>query len=195
MVPLEDDEPHVIKEMLRYVHTAEYNDVKAAAEAGDLIFPPLVLHGYLHTVGDKCMIPGLCKLAGKRFVASAGDKWNTEEFGDAIAEIYAKSPDTSTIMHKTAVEVASNHAKELYNEDVVIRFREVASETQKSMPELHGTLVTLNGIAGKDEARYVCSICQGTFVIERTEANKYYRCPHPPCQGYQGKQGKGWMTL
>lgn len=191
-ISLEDDEPLVIKEMLRYLYTGQYNDDDGGTPEPPL--PSLLFNVHLHIMGDKYDIPDLCKVAEERFAATAGDKWYTTDFANAIAEIYKTAPDTKGVLHKTAIEVASKNAKQLFTRTDCERFREVTAETAAFMSELFGILIT-QGYTREDEARYECRDCQRTMVILKMNLEVSYRCPYPGCPSRAipySKLGREW---
>lgn len=96
---------------------------------------------YLHTISDKYVISDLCNLAGEKFAANAHDQWYTNKLAEAIAQMYETSPNTRSVLHRTAIEVASKNAEKSYRTVACQRLRGVAGETPNFMFKLFGTLI------------------------------------------------------
>ncbi|CZT15061.1 uncharacterized protein RCC_00968 [Ramularia collo-cygni] len=153
-IALLDDEGCVVREMLRYIYTSDYHDEHylwpSDEDDENYCYKPMLFNVLMHTTADKYNIPALADLAAAKFKARAVKEWITEDFANAIEEMYDTAPDSKKAMHACAVSTAVEHAQDLYENRLCGRFREVASKTPAFTSAFAARLVSEQGKAKRE---------------------------------------------
>ncbi|KAF2162826.1 hypothetical protein M409DRAFT_26682 [Zasmidium cellare ATCC 36951] len=155
LIKLEDDDPTIVREMLRYLYTGDYLEQTKEGEEGSRR-SALSTNVHIHTIADKYDIPALGDVAISKFSARAAREWKTEAFAGAIEEMYTSANENKEPMHKAAVAIAAENAKTLLNDDCGQAFRKIAEAVPKFAAELSIEIVNMKEKMPPTFARYRC---------------------------------------
>lgn len=108
-------------------------------------------------------IPELSKLACRKFSIRVAEQWSTAGFAKAIAELYTGPDHGKEEMRSTAVATAAKHAKELFEMESAIDFRNMASSVPQFAAELCAAIA--EDAAGPRVSRYRCPNICCKFVV------------------------------
>ncbi|EME45280.1 hypothetical protein DOTSEDRAFT_128282 [Dothistroma septosporum NZE10] len=174
IISLPDDNPAVVRQMLKYLYTADYED-DTTFVPGDTpeAVPALLFNVYVHTIAEKYDIPALTKLAEAKFSQRADTEWSTSGFADAIAEMYDTAPESKGVLQEKALELSTTHAKELYTEGDS-RFKEVAATLSPFTSELFGRCMILGSRGSPSHGS--CPSCAIPLHMS-FDKSSHYDCP------------------
>jgi hypothetical protein len=180
--------------MLRYLYTGDYQDDEKANH-----FTPMLFSVHVNTIADKYNIPALVELAAAKFAARAEKEWNTEDFANAIDEMYTTSTQSKQAMQQSAIDAALINSRELYEKESGKLFREVADRTSTFISALAAGLASGKKKRKRaDELSYTCLLqnCRSTWTTTTSPASRidngrnWVYCPHcgSTCARTSGKQ-------
>lgn len=162
--------------MLQYLYTSRYNH-DGAAEMG---VAPLVFDVYLHAIADKYNLSDLASLVEHNFSVRAKEEWKDKSFAEAISEIYTTAADRKGELSSITLNVATEKAWFLYEEDYGAEFRRVATSVPGFGADLAARLAKRVGTgAVRGELRFKCpsgGICSRTFVTKQMYSDCMYYC-------------------
>lgn len=175
IISLPDDDPAVVRQMLKYLYTADYED-DTSFVPGDTPepVPALLFTVHVHTIANKYDIPALAKLAEAKWAERAVTEWNTPGFADAIEEMYTTAPDSKQVLQEAALTLANEHGKELYTKDFGARFKEVAATVTPFTSELLGR--QMSSVHAEELNCYNCRHCGNSVYLQTVETTKAYWC-------------------
>jgi speckle-type POZ protein len=132
-IDLSADEVPVIRAMIRYLYTDDYDDGDPGpATAGlspdcascqnsrpctlhppeiDFAFP-LIFNVKMYVIGDKYDIPGLRALATKKYQACVAVHWNNTTFSESAQHLWDNTMDTDRQLRDVVVKTAHKHIKQ-----------------------------------------------------------------------------------
>ncbi|KAI6815994.1 hypothetical protein KC340_g16499 [Hortaea werneckii] len=174
-----EDEPDVIEAMLHWFYEFDYGtsqDIKW----------PLALDVKVYAVAGKYLLPNLQRLAAAKFEQRAKKEWQSEDFAEAITEIY-DGPLESIILRATVAQIVTEHRMELFHPgEGSKRFISMAGKIPKFGRDL---LVMWCLFEHGDEwAKYNCPKCGACWAIEKKSRGTVLGCP----KGCHSNRGSTW---
>lgn len=110
--------------MLMFLYTGSYGD-EYVYNKGERISNAL-FNLRVHLLAEKYALEPLRKFAAVRFAAAARDGWETDEFANAVQEMWDHSSDEHMQLRNCIIHTIMEHAKELYRPtNAASRFMEV----------------------------------------------------------------------
>jgi speckle-type POZ protein len=100
VITLKDDHPRAVEVMVQYMYTKEdfnCNDEKIS---------PMLYDVLVYRVADKYSVPALKHLIGERFKLHVGKSWDSDDFSNAIEEVYSTDPQSNQGLRDAVVEAS-----------------------------------------------------------------------------------------
>jgi len=109
-INLQEDDPDMVDNMLRFLYTLDYQD---GAEGGR----PLLVNAKMYAIGDKYCIEALKKLAKTKFSEALDAGWDIVSFPEVIETVYTTTPATDRDLRDCLTHVLLEHKEELYEHE------------------------------------------------------------------------------
>jgi speckle-type POZ protein len=150
---LKGDDEYAVAAMLKFMYTSNYDSSGRDENSSS----PMVFNVEVYQIADKYLVPALKSLAQRKIQETFSTSWNSDDFPDAIAQVYSL-PDTSDQgLREMVIGVVREHSKQLISKP---RFCDILKETTEFASDLATCLITE---VGPMVIKYRCSGCYKTF--------------------------------
>jgi speckle-type POZ protein len=169
---LKGDDEYAVAAMLKFMYTSNYDSNGRDENSSS----PMVFNVEVYQIADKYLVPALKSLAQRKIQETFSTSWNSDDFPDAIAQVYSQ-PDTSDQGPRAMViEVVREHSKQLITKP---KFCDILKGTTEFASDLATCMITK--VNNPPVIKYHCNGCYNTFEAILQGRLKYY-CPN--CGGY-----------
>jgi speckle-type POZ protein len=164
---LKGDDEYAAAAMLKFMYTSDYDSSGRDENSSS----PMVFNVEVYQIANKYLVPALKSLAQRKIQETFSTSWNSDDFPDAIAQVYSQ-PDTSDQGPRAMViEVVREHSKELITKP---KFCDILKGTTEFASDLVTCMIT-------KVIKYRCNGCYKTFeAIWQGQGRRYcvYCCSH-----------------
>jgi speckle-type POZ protein len=130
-INLQEDDPEMVDNMLRFLYTSDYQD---DAEGGR----PLLVNAKMYAIGDEYRIEALKKLAKTKFSEAFNAGWDVVSFPEVIETVYITTPATDRDLRDCLTPVMLEHKEELHeHEGFVGLIKDKLSDGEFAMDVIH----------------------------------------------------------
>jgi speckle-type POZ protein len=169
---LKGDNEYAVAAMLKFMYTSNYDSSGRDENSSS----PMVFNVEVYQIADKYLVPALKSLAQRKIQKTFSTSWNSDDFPDAIAQIYSL-PDTSDQgLREMVIGVVCQHSQQLI---VKPRFCDILKETTEFASDLATCMITK--VNNPMVIKYHCNGCYKTFEAILQGQLRYY-CAY--CGGY-----------
>ena len=109
-ITLQEDDPDMVDNMLRYLYTSDYRD----DANGDR---PLLVNAKMYSIGDKYSIEALKELAEYKFSDALDAGWDIVSFPEVIDTVYNTTPASDRGLRDRLTPVLLEHKEELHEHE------------------------------------------------------------------------------
>ena len=122
---------------MSFFYNEDYSDLAESDECEVAPLSLLELHTEMYTLGDKYQIPGLSKVAVKKYEGRLKGDWTPEEVLRSISRIYKLTPESNRALRQTALHHVRSAIAQFQSDDAIrIRFREMGRDIPEFMLDL-----------------------------------------------------------
>ncbi|KAK2616715.1 hypothetical protein QQS21_000327 [Conoideocrella luteorostrata] len=152
-IEIKDFDPRVIEAMLRFMYSFDYNN--------DSGISSMIYDAQVYQAADKYDVPGLKKLAQKKFKSAISTGWSSDDFPEAINVAYDSTPPADKGLRDLIIATSCKHINELLKNEL---FRGLLRETPDFAADLIPSLCENPSLWAQQ--RYKCPPCGYTISVD-----------------------------